>query len=87
MSTKDCRSFAAYNLDVGRATAICRRYYLPEESKVIYRSKACPQWPSGNGKDERVFDALEWLAAMGSHVLDKGEQMVNFKPTLKQSTR
>jgi hypothetical protein len=40
--------------------------YIPEESKVSYQSK--------DGKDEKVFDALEWLAAMCSHVLNRGEQ-------------
>ena len=34
----------------------------------IYRSKG--------GKKENVFDALEWVAAMCSHVPNKGEQMV-----------
>ena len=52
--------------------------YLPEESKVIYQSKACSRRRSGNGKEENVFDALEWLAAMSSHVPDKGEQMVRY---------
>jgi len=33
-----------------------RMTYIPEESKVIYKSK--------DGKEEKVFDALEWLAAM-----------------------
>jgi hypothetical protein len=42
--------------------------YLPEESKVIYESK--------DGNEEKIFDVLEWLAAMRSHVTDKGEQMV-----------
>lgn len=42
--------------------------YLPGESKVIYCSK--------DGKQEKVFDALEWFAAMGSHVPNKGKQMV-----------
>jgi hypothetical protein len=42
--------------------------YLPGESKVIYCSKG--------GKQEKVFDALEWLAAMGSHVPDRGERTV-----------
>jgi hypothetical protein len=32
------------------------RLYIPEESKVSYQSK--------DGKGEKVFDALEWLAAM-----------------------
>jgi len=36
-----------------------RMTYIPEESKVIYQSK--------DGKEEKVFDALEWLAAMCSH--------------------
>lgn len=47
-----------------------RMTYLPEESKVVYGSK--------DGKDEKVFDALEWLAIMSSHVPDKGEQMVRY---------
>ena len=50
-----------------------RMTYLPEQSKVIYESKACSRHRSGNGKEEKVFDALEWLAAMSSHVPDKGE--------------
>lgn len=49
--------------------------YLSEDSKVIYESKACPRQRSGSGKEEKVFEALEWLAAMGSHVPYKGEQM------------
>jgi len=36
-----------------------RMTYMPEDSKVVYRSK--------DGKEEKVFDALEWLAAMCSH--------------------
>ena len=44
--------------------------YIPEESKVVYQSK--------DGKEEKVFDALEWLAAMCSHVPNKGEQMVRY---------
>jgi len=47
-----------------------RMTYIPEESEVIYRSK--------DGKEEKVFDALEWLAAMCSHVPNKGEQMVRY---------
>ncbi len=47
-----------------------RMSYIPEESKVVYESKG--------GKEEKVFDALEWLAAMCSHVPNKGEQMVRY---------
>jgi hypothetical protein len=43
---------------------------------ILYESKAGPRHRSGNGKEEKVFDALEWLAAMSSHVPDRGEQMV-----------
>ena len=49
--------------------------YIPEESRVIYHSK--------DGKEEKIFDTLEWLAAMlagskqsedwCSHVPNKGE--------------
>ena len=46
-----------------------RMTYLPEESKVIYESK--------EAQKEKVFDALEWMAAMSSHVPDKGEQMMH----------
>jgi len=55
--------------------------YIPEESKVIYQSK--------DGKDEKVFDALEWprqkvagckySPAMCSHMPNKGEQMVRYR--------
>jgi len=37
-----------------------RMTYIKEESKVSYQSKACPRPRSGNGKEEKVFDALEW---------------------------
>jgi hypothetical protein len=47
-----------------------RMTYIPEESKVLYRSK--------DGKKENIFDALEWLAAKCSHVPNKGEQMVRY---------
>lgn len=47
-----------------------RMTYLPEESKVIYQSK--------DGKDQRTFEALEWLAAMCSHIPNRGEQMVRY---------
>ena len=47
-----------------------RMTYMPEEAKVLYLSK--------DGKEETIFDALEWLAAMCSHVPNKGEQMVRY---------
>ncbi len=47
-----------------------RMTYVPEEAKVVYKSK--------DRKQEKIFDALEWLAAMCSHVPNKGEQMVRY---------
>ena len=44
--------------------------YLPEPSKVVYRAK--------DGSEEKVFEALEWMAAMCSHIPDRGEQMVRY---------
>jgi hypothetical protein len=44
--------------------------YLRDEDKVIYQSK--------NGKKTITFDALEWLAAMCSHVPNRGEQMIRY---------
>ena len=37
-----------------------RMTYLPEESRIIYRSK--------DNRQEKAFDALEWLAAMTLHI-------------------
>jgi hypothetical protein len=55
-----------------------RMQYLPEPSQVVYRGK--------DGTKGKVFDApvsstgqaLEWLAAMCSHIPDRGEQMVRY---------
>jgi hypothetical protein len=45
-----------------------RMTYIPEDSKVLYRSK--------DGKNGKTFDALDWLAAMCSHIPNKCEQMI-----------
>jgi predicted nucleic acid-binding Zn ribbon protein len=55
-----------------------RLTYIREESKVIYQSKARPRHQSGNGKQQKEFDVLEWLAAMCSHIPNRGEQMVKY---------
>jgi len=47
-----------------------RMTYIPEKSEVVYQSK--------DGKEEKIFDALERIAAMCSHVPNKGEQMVRY---------
>jgi hypothetical protein len=45
-----------------------RMTYLPDESKIIYRSK--------DNRQEKTFEALDWLAAITSHLPNQGEQMV-----------
>jgi hypothetical protein len=45
-----------------------RMTYLRDESKVIYKAK--------KGGETKTFKSLEWLAAMCSHVPNRGEQMV-----------
>jgi hypothetical protein len=55
-----------------------RMRYLEQEGTVVYKAKACPKGRSGNGKDQKTFPALEWLAAMCSHIPNRGEQMVRY---------
>jgi len=47
-----------------------RMTYHRETGQVEYRSK--------DGKETKVLHALEWLAAICSHVPNKGEQMVRY---------
>jgi len=47
-----------------------RMTYDREAAEVVYRSKG--------GKKVKGFDPLVWLAAMCSHVPNKGEQMVHY---------
>ena len=47
-----------------------RMAYHRESGQVEYKSK--------DGAQTKIFDALKWLAAMCSHVPNKGEQMVRY---------
>ena len=47
-----------------------RMQYLDQEGTVIYTSK--------DGATTKNFPALEWLAAMCSHIPNRGEQMVRY---------
>ena len=42
---------------------------------------------SKGGKEEKLFDALDWLAAMTSHVPNKGEQMVRYYDHYSNASR
>jgi hypothetical protein len=56
-----------------------RMEYLPEDAKVRYRSK--------DGKEHKAYDALEWLAAMGTHVPARGQQSVRYYGFLSNAAR
>jgi ribosomal protein S27E len=47
-----------------------RMTYLYHEATVVYAAK--------DGKVQKVFPAMEWLAAMCSHIPNRGEQMVRY---------
>jgi len=53
--------------------------YLADEGTVVYSAK--------DGKDRKVFDAQEWLAALCSHVPNRGEQMVRYYGWYSNVTR
>jgi len=55
-----------------------RMRYLEQEGTVVYTAKACPGHRSGDGRASKNFPALEWLAAMCSHIPNRGEQMVRY---------
>ena len=55
-----------------------RMTYLDQEATVVYKAKSIPGPRSGDGKDQKVFPAMEWLAAMCSHIPNRGEQMVRY---------
>jgi len=55
-----------------------RMQYLDQEGTVVYTSKACPGPRSGDSETTKSFPALEWLAAMCSHIPNRGEQMVRY---------
>jgi len=44
--------------------------YLEQEGTVVYTGK--------DRKTNKVFPAMEWLAAMCTHIPNRGEQMVRY---------
>lgn len=47
-----------------------RMHYLDQEGTVVYRYK--------DGETTKSFPTLEWLAAMCSHIPNRGEQRVRY---------
>jgi hypothetical protein len=56
-----------------------RMKYLDPEGSVVYTAK--------DRKTNKVFPALEWLAAMCSHIPNRGEQMVRYYGTYSNVAR
>jgi len=54
-------------------------HYLDQEGKVIYTGK--------DKKTSKSFPAMEWLAAMCSHIPNRGEQMVRYYGYYSNVTR
>ena len=52
--------------------------YLIESSVTSYSARSLKQRLEVDGAQTKIFDALEWLAAMCSHVPNKGEQMARY---------
>ena len=53
--------------------------YYPNKAKVIYQSKY--------GKDVAEFEPLEWMAALVSHIPDRGGQTVRYYGCYSNVTR
>jgi hypothetical protein len=74
---KSLENLAAYLI---RSSFSQRRMeYLPQEAKVLYQSK--------DGKENKTYSAPEWLAAMGTHLPDRGQQCVRYYGAYANSTR
>jgi len=52
-----------------------RMRYLEKEGMVVYKAKACSGRRSGDGKNQKTFPALEWLAAMPAPYLIRGARI------------
>ncbi|MBU2563153.1 MAG: hypothetical protein KJ568_01730 [Actinobacteria bacterium] len=53
--------------------------YFPDKAKVTYQSKY--------GKDVKEFSCLEWMAALVSHIPDRGGQTVRYLGYYSNATR
>ncbi|MBC8434312.1 MAG: transposase [Desulfobacterales bacterium] len=54
------------------------RASFSQEKMTYHREAGQVEYQSKDGKETKVFDVLEWLAAMSSHVPNKGEQMARY---------
>jgi len=74
---RSLENLAAYLI---RATFSQKRMdYSPEQARVTYHSK--------DGKEQKIYDALEWLAAMACHVPEQKKQSIRYYGAFANSVR
>jgi len=71
---KSIENLACYNIRASFSQG--RMTNLPDEASVKtgHRKTGQVEYQSKDGKETKVFDVLEWMAAMCSQVPNKGEQ-------------
>jgi len=80
INPKDARSTENLARYIIRASFSQERMeYFPDQAKVSYRSK--------HGKDVKEFSCLEWLAALVSHIPDRGGQTLRYYGLYSNVTR
>ena len=80
INPKDARSTENLARYIIRASFSQKRMeYFPDQAKVTYQSKY--------GKDVKEFSCLEWLAALVSHIPDRGGQTLRYYGLYSNVTR
>ncbi|MBC8390483.1 MAG: transposase, partial [Actinobacteria bacterium] len=77
MNTRSTENLARYIIRASFSQE--RMKYYPGEAKVTYQSKY--------GKDTKEFSSLEWMAALVSHIPDRGGQTVRYYGSYSNATR
>ncbi len=54
------------------------RASFSQERMTYHRESGQVEYQSKDGSKTKVFDALEWMAAMCSHIPGRGEQMARY---------
>ena len=76
---KSTENLARYIIIIRALFSQERMKYFPDQAKVTYQSKY--------GKDIKEFSCLEWMAALVSHIPDRGGQVVRYPGHYSNVTR
>ena len=63
---------------VSRLYLVSPAVELSQKRMTYHRETGHVEYKSKGGSQMKVFDVLEWLAAMCSHVPNKGEQIARY---------